>query len=394
VELNFDVRPFWLIGALCGNGFGLLVLIVRRGYQDYLRRALAFLGAANLCLGVSYFMRYGQAWDGQFAFHVLTNTLVAACLSLEYRAVCELKRRAASAWWIFGPPGLMFVFSVWFAYVQRNITVQLVFANSINMATMFFIAWTLWRAEHGVRLFVNVLTAIAYTVLGLATFAVIVDYFRAGDFSVEYNFNVPRSLFNNVAAIVTEGVVFPLFLLMVSERLNRDLVIQAMHDPLTGLYNRRAFEEIAFRELSGATRSGFGISLLIFDLDDLKQINDRYGHPAGDAVIQAAAEALRGSLRDEDFLCRWGGDEFCALLPRAGSEQAQSVAERVLQSFHELGFSVAGKAIEVTVSGGIVTTNGHAKDLTSLVRQADEALYRAKRAGRKQVAVAYGLTEQ
>jgi diguanylate cyclase (GGDEF)-like protein len=226
--------------------------------------------------------------------------------------------------------------------------------------------------------------------MGVVTGAVAFDDMRRGRFSVEYNFNSSRTLIDNAAAIVIEGVVFPLFILMVSERLNRDLVVKAMRDPLTDLYNRRAFEDIAFRELSGATRTGLGVSLLVFDIDHLKEINDAHGHAAGDAVLVAAAAAMRRSLRDEDFLCRWGGDEFCALLPRAGREQAQVVMERVQKSFADLGFKYEDEAIPITVSTGMAADEGHAQEFSSLLRLADTALYRAKQAGRNRFVIASG----
>jgi diguanylate cyclase (GGDEF)-like protein len=386
--MTYDVRPFWLIGALCGNGFGLLVLMVRRDYPDHLRRTLEFLGLANVCLGVSYIARYSGAWAGQFVFHVLSSTLVAACLSLEYLAICQLKHRTPLAAWTFGPPILMFSVCAWFAFVQRNITVQLILVNGVTMFMLFLLAATLWRREDGNRLFVDALTAAAYSVLGICTCAVVIDYLRAGQFPVEANFNQPRTIFTNVVAIVTEGAVFPLFLLMVSERLNRDLVVKAMRDPLTGLYNRRAFEDIAFRELSGAARTGLGVSLVVFDVDRLKQINDTCGHLAGDAALLAVALALRSSLRDEDFLCRWGGDEFCALLPRARREQVQSVMERVYQSCADLDFKFEGKPMKITVSTGVATDEGKTAQLASLLKLADAALYQAKQTGRNRFVIA------
>jgi diguanylate cyclase (GGDEF)-like protein len=386
--MTFDVRPFWIVGALCAIGFGLLVLIVRRGYPNYLRRTLAYLGAANLCLGASYMARIGGRWDGRFVFDVLSSTLVVACLSLEYRAVCVLKRRAASLFWTIGPPLVMFAICFWFAFVMRNISVQLTFFNFIDMVMMFVLARTLLRSEGGHRVLVDTLTATAFGLMGITTFGVVINYLLTWQFSVEYNFNNPRSFFNNIAAVVTEGVVFPLFLLMASERLNRDLVVQAMRDPLTGLYNRRAFEDIAFRELSGSARTGMGLALIVFDIDHLKQINDTYGHAAGDAALLAAATALRGSLRDEDFLCRWGGDEFCALLPRARREQAQGVMERVRQSFERIDFKVEGEVVEITVSTGIVTDEGQTRELAPLLKLADAALYEAKQGGRNRFVMA------
>ena len=381
--MTYDVRPFWLIGALCAAGCGLLVLLVRKGYPDYLGRVLLFLGAANICLGAGFAARLGRAWDGEFVFYVVSSTLVSACLSLEYRGVCELKGQPASLWWTYGPPSLMFGACIWLTFLQRNITIEQIVFDTLNLVLMIRIARMLSRAEDAPRRFVHLLAAGPYLLLAFATSLVIADFFWVGDFSVEYNFNNPRAIFNCMATIVTVGVVFPLFLLMVSERLNRDLVVQAMRDPLTGLYNRRAFEEIAFREISGATRTGLPLSVLLCDIDHFKKVNDKYGHATGDEVLCAATTALRGSLRDEDFLCRWGGDEFCALLPRAKWEQARSVADRVKEAFEDLEVLVDGQAIRIAISIGAVTYEGGGKDFSTLVNEADGAMYEAKKAGRR-----------
>jgi hypothetical protein len=248
--MTLDIRPFWLIGALAATGFGLLVLLVKKTYPDHLARVLSLWGVANLCLGAGYAVRLGPSWEGQFVFHILSNTLVTACLSLEYGAMRKLRRQPSSTGWIAGPPFLVFAVCTWFTFVRRNISIELLVFDFINMAIMILIARCLWRKEDGRWLFADVVAASFYVLLGIATCAVIADFFRDGRFPPEYDFNIPRAVFNCIAAVLTEGIVFPLFLLMVSERLNRDLMVKALRDSLTGLYNRRAFEEIAFREIA------------------------------------------------------------------------------------------------------------------------------------------------
>jgi diguanylate cyclase (GGDEF)-like protein len=386
--MTLDVRAFWLIGALVTGSCGLLVLIVRNAYPNYLGRALAVFGAASLCLSANYFLRFEGAWVGQFFFHVLASTLVATCLSLQYEAICILKRQRPWTSWIYGPPLLVLAVCFWFTFLQRNISIQLIVCEGVNMAMMILIVMVLIRKHAGRLPFVDTLTACAYLVLTASTLAVIVDALRSGHFSQEFDFNRARSIFNYTTAVMAEGMIFPLFLLMVSERLNRALMVQALHDPLTNVYNRRAFEEIAFRELSGASRTGLPLSLLMFDLDHFKEINDEHGHLAGDAVLRSATALLRDSLRDEDFLCRWGGDEFCALLPRAKAEQAETAARRVLNAFEAFPFSHAGRPIKLSISIGIVSDDGLARSLSELVLQADAALYQAKVAGRSRFAIA------
>jgi diguanylate cyclase (GGDEF)-like protein len=383
-----DIQPFWLIGALGAFGCGLLVLIVRKAYPEHLGRVLSLWGAANICLGAAYAVRLARSWEGPLVFHVLGSSLFVACLSLELLAVRVLKRQPVSRGWIAAPSLLTAAVCLWFTAAQKNITIELIVFNFVNMTLMILIARSLVRAEDGRRRFADLVTAGAYALLGVAACLVIFDYFRVGSFSPEYDFNRPRSIFNGVTAILAEGTIFPLFLLMLSERLNRDLVVQAMRDPLTGLYNRRAFEEIAFRELAGAARTGLGLAVVLIDIDHFKQVNDKYGHAAGDAALISAASTLRHCLRNEDFLGRWGGDEFCALLPRAGRQQAREVVERMLLAFEDFNLQLDGKLVKIAVSMGVVTEDGDTKDFFSLVVQADAALYRAKEMGRKGFAFA------
>lgn len=386
--MTVDMRAVWLIGALGSSSFGLLLLVLGRTFPPRLRQVLFIWGIASICLGMGYSIRLARPWESPYVFHVLGSTMIAACLSLEYWAVRKLKQQSRSVISLLAPPLLTFALSSWFIAVRQNETRELLFFCIINISMMLLIAFALLRPENGRRPFPDLVAASVYTLLAAVTIGVLLDYLHAGQFSPQYDLNTPRAIFNGIAAIVAADVACPLFLLMLSERLNRSLVEQVMRDPLTDLFNRRAFEEIGFREISGAARTGHCLSILMIDIDHFKPVNDKHGHAAGDAVLVAAATALRGCLRDEDYLCRWGGDEFCALLPRAESGQARNVAERVLRAFDEFHFSYEGKAIDVAVSIGIATNTGNEQDLATLLDQADEALYIAKESGRKQFAFA------
>lgn len=386
--MTADIRGVWLIGALGSSASGLLLLLVGRIFPERLRRVLAIWGIASICLGLGYTVRLAQPWESLYTFHVLSSTLIASCLSLEYWTVRKLKQQTASTLFLFAPPLFIFAVSTWFTIFHHNITRQLLFFNLLNLTMMLLIAAALLRKEDGRRPFPDVVAASIYATLAAVTIGVLLDYIRVGEFSTEYDFNTPRAVFNGIAAIVAEGIILPLFLLMISERLNRSLVEQAMRDPLTNLFNRRAFEEIGFREISGASRTGLSLSVLMVDVDHFKLVNDKYGHGAGDALLVSAAAALRNCLRDEDYLCRWGGDEFFALLPRAESDQAKNVAERILHAFDELNFTHNGKTVELAVSIGIATSQGENHPLSSLLEQADKALYAAKEKGRNRFAFA------
>ena len=165
----------------------------------------------------------------------------------------------------------------------------------------------------------------------------------------------------------------------------RRLEEEATHDPLTGLWNRRAMVDALRRDLSRATRDGGPLSLALVDLDHFKRVNDTYGHHVGDAVLVEAAARLRGSLRGGDAVARWGGEELLLMLSAADVWTSRDVADRLRATFADQPFVVGeGLSLRVTASFGLAQSEPQ-ESWEDLVRRADEALYRAKRAGRNRV---------
>jgi diguanylate cyclase (GGDEF)-like protein len=174
--------------------------------------------------------------------------------------------------------------------------------------------------------------------------------------------------------------------------LREELRVHAETDPLTGIANRRRFLDALERERTYAVQRRSSLSLLLIDLDHFKSINDRFGHPTGDAVLRAVADRLQSCLRSGDLLARYGGEEFSILLSGASAEGAQLCAERTLTAISAAPVSVDGHHLRLTVSIGIATLFGHegeeTADVPLLLKRADLALYRAKAEGRNRVAVA------
>lgn len=175
------------------------------------------------------------------------------------------------------------------------------------------------------------------------------------------------------------------------ERLNTILARHASEDPLTGLANRRHFNEALWREWERASRNGLTLSLLFVDVDHFKRFNDHYGHRAGDETLSAVAEALLSVvLRPADMAARYGGEEFVLLLPETSAQGASEVANRVLAAVDALAIAHASSptAAHVTVSVGVATLQPEGGSAQSLLDQADAALYAAKHAGRHRIVVA------
>jgi diguanylate cyclase (GGDEF)-like protein len=157
-------------------------------------------------------------------------------------------------------------------------------------------------------------------------------------------------------------------------------------DALSGLHNRRYFHETLARDVARAHRYGRRLALLVFDIDDFKDVNDRVGHLAGDAVLAEAAGRVRDVIRSADIACRVGGDEFAVIMPESGLEQADQLFVRIQSTVSERPIGVAGR---LHVSAGIAELKAD-DDSISLFERADEALYRAKQAGKGQSVASAG----
>jgi diguanylate cyclase (GGDEF)-like protein len=176
-----------------------------------------------------------------------------------------------------------------------------------------------------------------------------------------------------------------------TEEQSRRLEEQSVTDALTGLKNRRFFDERLEEEFKRAQRYRDFLSLIMIDLDHFKEVNDRFGHPAGDVVLREAAALIRASIRDPDICARYGGEEFAVILPKTSMSGALAVAERVWRALAAKEYAVPPDAsgegtVKVTASVGVAFYP--AKEITAgalLLRAADEALYKAKQAGRNSI---------
>jgi diguanylate cyclase (GGDEF)-like protein len=177
------------------------------------------------------------------------------------------------------------------------------------------------------------------------------------------------------------------FLLMQTERADFTAKQLASTDPLTGAYNRRTFLELFEKELSRARRFETSLSVVMLDIDHFKRINDDHGHLVGDRVLQRFADIVRAELRKEDILVRYGGEEFCVLVPDVAGPGAVTLAGRIRAAVAREPFMVDGIAIRLTISAGVAARIDEGpEDVDRLVNRADEALYMAKRHGRDRVA--------
>jgi len=172
------------------------------------------------------------------------------------------------------------------------------------------------------------------------------------------------------------------------KRMERQLINMALFDSLTGSLSRPAFLEQSNKEITHAKRYHRPLSVMMIDIDHFKNINDNYGHAAGDNVLQIFVEAIQEVIRTTDFLGRVGGEEFALLLPDTSLKSACHLAERVRERINKYPYLAGEMLIEVTASLGVAELQESDSDIKALLNRADEALYKAKQTGRNKVTMA------
>jgi len=212
------------------------------------------------------------------------------------------------------------------------------------------------------------------------------DFLRPQD--AAFNGSIWLKVFSVELVLYAVGTVFVIFML-VSERAVTVHKTAASMDPLTGMFNRRGFSEASARVIEREANAGRPVTVLIFDIDHFKSINDRFGHPAGDEILKLFSAIVINTLRITDLSGRIGGEEFAALLP-CSLEEGVLAAERVRETFAASGIAVDEGPVDTTVSIGVA--GGPAgTELEVLLASADTALYQAKRGGRNRVEAAEEL---
>jgi diguanylate cyclase (GGDEF)-like protein len=199
----------------------------------------------------------------------------------------------------------------------------------------------------------------------------------------------------SLAAQLAPMVLVAYITTMLSSDIRRALLhIKALAetDQLTGVLNMRAFNALADRITRQAARYNRAYSVVMMDSDSLKMVNDKYGHPAGNRMLQMLVQCIQGQLRETDVAARYGGDEFIVLLPETSGAGAEKVAARIRQRVEAAVLSTSDKSVTCTVSVGVASYPEHASDLESVMSRADQALYSSKTTGKNRVTIAPSRT--
>ncbi|MSQ50417.1 MAG: GGDEF domain-containing protein [Betaproteobacteria bacterium] len=353
----------------------------------------AFAGATRDGLGKWGASLFAQAcaW-ALFAAHdvlpdslifVAANFLLSASFMMQAAALFEFQRRAVPAAALMAAPVIVALLCVVLADTN---TTRVAVSDFLQGVCCVAVIWQTRRGEihhqHRTRFVMmfayGVLVAMFITrgALELLTPMASSEAPDAGN----------SAGFGYLVAIATVVLSSFGFLLMHKERAEDEMHKLATVDPLTGVFNRRTFIELAERELARCRRGGLPLRLLMLDMDHFKHVNDTRGHLVGDDVLREFSRTVGECLRREDLLVRYGGEEFCVLLPGADAGTSLTLADRIRATIDDTQMPTRSGPVHITCSVGICGDDARAIDtLDSLLSCADAALYLAKAAGRNQV---------
>ncbi|CCG40948.1 GGDEF domain-containing protein [Magnetospirillum molischianum] len=344
------------------------------------RQNLPVPGVARWAIGnaigaVGMFFSAAREVLPDFLGVVASNSLIVLALVFLLTGFQQFVGRPSSL-----RPGLVLTVIVavalsYFVYIDPSISARVMIMSAISSIFSAISAWFLLRPGPSPILvrricgMVNLSLSFFYAIrFYVSSGETITDFFSGATFIVGVHlFGFIHILINTFAQLI-----------LISEWLNADLKRQASADPLTGALNRRSFGLAACKSLAHAERSNEPLTVLLFDLDHFKRANDTRGHAFGDELLCRFAALAQSSLRTEDSFCRFGGEEFVALLPNTDAKEAVVVADRLRRTYAQ---DESARCVNGTVSIGIASfIKGDSLD--SLMRRADSALYQAKAAGR------------
>ena len=377
--MSLDISTLYLVATLVAAMLGGMLLFF--GRQEKIP-ALNWWGAAYLLGAVSV------------ALWMLASAMLGDVLSLAFNAIgfvaCAMVWNAARVFHGRKPSwfGLGFGAAAWVAAIltlpPEDSALRMTIGAGIVALYATLTASELWaeRRKSVQRRWPTVIVPFLHGFV-LMLPILIGDIVDSGN--GQFGASVWAMIFAVELVLYAVGTVFVIFML-VSERAVTVHKVAASCDPLTGMFNRRGFSEATARMIEREAKAGRPITVMIFDIDHFKSINDRFGHPAGDEVLKLFANVIAQTLRITDLCGRIGGEEFAAMLP-CSLEEAMHAAERVRQAFATCGIEIDEAPVVTTVSIGVAGGPAHT-ELDVLLAAADTALYDAKRGGRNRVRAA------
>jgi diguanylate cyclase (GGDEF)-like protein len=373
---SFDVRTIALFVAMTffaqSTVIGAQAFLIRdlKQYRG-VRAALI----ANLCVAVGLMLRLFMDRLPDFFTTILSNILLLTGSGLFYIALSQFTGFSYSKSLVVGVIAVVLAFLLYFTYWDNDLGMRMITFSLGSVAMVFMLIVQLWRTQKTSLRFSATLMLVSFIIHGI--FLMVRTISLVLDPPQETPSITPVQSATYLLSFAISFFWSTGFILMVSQRLRNDLMEVATIDVLTRIPNRRATQGFLEKELSRARRNESEFSVLLIDIDDFKQVNDRWGHSVGDHALVKTAGIFQSMIRKEDWVGRWGGEEFLMISPGSPYCDGISLAERVRSEIAASEYSHARASFGITVSIGVACAN-QTSTVDEILKEADEALYRAK----------------
>lgn len=376
VLFQFDVRT---VAVFVGMTF--FVQAAAIGAQAYMIRDLKqYKGViaaliANLVVAVGLMLRLFGDWVPQFLTTIVSNILFLTGPGLYYIALSQFTGFPYSKPYVIGVITAALSSLLYFTYWQDDLGKRLITLSLGSVAMVLILLYQLWQTRKTSLRFSANLMLVFFMIN--AIFLIVRTIFLIMDPPQE---TLSLSPAQSATYLLSFGISFFWsigFILMVSQRLRNDLMDVATMDVLTRIPNRRATQLFLEKELARARRNHTEFSVLLIDLDRFKQVNDRWGHAVGDHVLLETARFFQSMIRKQDWVGRWGGEEFLMIVPISAPDEARILAERLRTGIAGLYYTHGSASFCITVSIGVTRAN-EKDEIDEILKKADMALYAAK----------------
>jgi diguanylate cyclase (GGDEF)-like protein len=375
ILFQFDVRTVALFVGMTffvqATAIGAQALLVRE-LKQYRGVGAAML--ANLCAAAALMVRLFANRLPENPAIILSNALLLTAPGLFYIALGQFTGFSYSKTYVIGVIAVVMSFLVYFTYWEDDLAMRMIVLSLGSIAMVFILIYQLWRTQKtSLQLSANLmlLAFIIYEVfLIIRTVSLALDPPR-NESSLTPVQSATYLLTFAISIFWSTG-----FILMVSQRLRNDLIDMVTTDVLTRIPNRRATQVFLEKELARVQRNQAEFSVLLIDIDNFKHVNDSWGHDTGDHVLVNTAAVFQSMIRKQDWVGRWGGEEFLMILP--GLSDVKTLAERVRCEVARSRYGQGDSSFGITVSIGVTHVKGPER-IDRILKNADQALYQAKR---------------
>jgi len=383
--LMLDMRTM----AFASSVSGFLMAATMLGIYQAGMRARAMLDwlVAGLALGTGYLVGTlslvgAFPFSGSFAAG-LANLLISVGHVFVLIGIQRYLGNRTRIGWLLGIVAALFIAGLVLTPLRESLSLRIQIYSILHLVLSAWAGVLLWRSERsGMRAYHRMAAAVLLGFSAVIAFRFLVSVAPSGAIPVGQG-DMQTIAF--LAAMIFGFLLTMAFAVMMFREKQVELADLAEKDPLTGMHNRLSLDAIAERYMQRAERHGVPLSIMLFDLDHFKRVNDEFGHQVGDRVLSEIARRIGRIIRGEDVAFRFGGEEFLALLPGASVEQAGRVAERLRVAIGEHPVEIGKHRLKLTASFGVVQYLPGREDWDACIKRVDEALYRAKRGGRDRI---------